>query len=308
MRKLLLIILVLLSSYIAADAFSGFEFESVKYEPEKIQTGDHVFCRIKLAGKKLTPEDAEKIRAEKHISFELTDIKLNISSNEILIWFIPFNPSEKYLPAVKGSSFIIDNIPVEITGYAGPGDTAPEPPGAVLLPGTRLFFGFVFFLIILFFFLIYCFTRYFYKPVKGGISGFLREMEIRKILSEIRSMKTDHSADDPEQFFSRLSRLFSRYLEKRLNSPYKPLTSSEITDSLSASGILSDSMAELLRKALFCSDRARFGKTDISLKACFSESVEAVVVTVEEVEKYKNSRQDEKNRSDKTERGGEDAV
>ena len=308
MRKLLPLVILFLVSSLYAETFSRLEIESVKYEPEIIRTGDSVFCRIKLSGKKMTPSDAQNIRAEKHISFEVTDIKLNISSNELLIWFIPFNPLEKYLPSVKGEDFVIDKIPVKITGYAEPGDTVPEPPGAVLLPGTRLFFGFVFFLALLLFFLIYWFFRFFYKPFKEGIFGRLREMEIKKILREIRSLKKDTSEEIDKQLFSRLSRLFREYLEKRLETPFMPLTSGEITDKLVSEGIISERAADHLGNALFCSDRIRFGGKNNSLGSCFSDIAEAVESTADAVEKMTENRAKETARAGKRKRGEVNAV
>ena len=308
MRKLPAVFLFLVASFFYTEILSAVEIESVKYEPEKIRTGDSVFCRIKISGKKLTSEDAQNIRAEKNISFEVTDIKLNVSSNELLVWFIPFNPLEKYLPAVRGNNFLIDEIPVKITGYAESGDTAPEPPGAVLIPGTRLFLGFAFFLILLLFFSGYWFARYFYNPVKEGVSGFINEMEIKRILSEIKALENRSSSENTEQLFSSLSRLFRTYLEKRLKLPFMPLTSGEITDKLLSEGILSDRMNKILTNSLFCSDRIRFGKADKSLKKCYKEIFGAVEMTVNAVEELNSGIEARSGKSGKNKKGEADAV
>ncbi len=266
------------------DAIPVVKFESAEFEPETIRTGDNVFCRIRLE-EKADAEKAADISTEKNSSFEIKDIKFNLSGDEILIWFIPFNPLEKHLPVIKTSSFVLEKIPVEITGYAEAGDTVPDPPGPMLIPGTRLFFGFLFFILSFSIFLIYYFIRFFYKPVKSGIGDMLREVEIKKILSAIRSIDKELSLTAPGVFCSRINSLFKQYLEKRLASPFLSLTSAEIADKLLLLKKITPEEAGNLKKSLYISDRIRFSKYDSAARNEIILITDSVISAAETVEK-----------------------
>ncbi len=284
MRIIFVLLFLFLSIYLASEDLIKLEYESLEYEPEKFRTGDSVFCRIKVSGMPFNSDDAAGVKAEKSISFEITDIKINISSGEILVWFIPFNPEEKYLPVIRSRSFLLEKVPVEIDGYYSPGDSFPEPPGAVLLPGTRIFLGFIFFIVSLFIFFGYYFARYFYKPVKGGIFAIFREMEIRKILSLLKSLNRGISGKDPVNLCMELSTLFRNYLEKRTSSSFMPLTSREISGKLLVSGWIDLAEAEKLGKTLYLLDRIRFSSRNTTSEAKLSGIVENIISTVDSVE------------------------
>lgn len=248
---------------ITIPVFSGelpvFHAESVEFEPENVRTGDNVFCRIKVY-EKLSFEDISTIKISNDESFSVTDIHVNAASNEILLWFIPFNPQRRMLPEIKTSRFVVEDIKLEIKGYLEPGDTMPEPPGAVLLPGTRLFFGFTFFIILIFVFFGYYLFRAFYKPVKGGISAIISELELKKILSLLKSIDPAGFKDHPEVYCHKLNSIFKLYLEKKLSSAFLSLTSSEISIKLAECPFIDEAAAEKIKKSLIISDMIRFGK------------------------------------------------
>ncbi len=214
MKKILFLIFILISLFsfpAAAGDLYDMGFDSAEYEPEEIRTGDPVFCRIKLSGRSLNASDAVELSAVSNISYEVTDLKMNISSGEILIWFIPFNPDEKYLPLIKSRTFILDKVPVQIERYSSSDDDVPEPPGAVLLPGTRLFFGFAFFILSLFiFFILLFYLNIFTDLLKKAFPLFFIETEIKKTLSAFKSLYSEINKADPDVFCSILNRLFKK--------------------------------------------------------------------------------------------------
>ena len=293
MRKILFLVYILSALSAAAGDLYNMSFDSAEYEPEKLRTGDSVFCRIKLSGQPLNASDAEELSAVESINYEVNDIKLNISSGEILIWFIPFNPDEKYLPVIKSRTFILEKVPVRIERYSSSDDDVPEPPGAVLLPGTRLFFGFAFFIFSLFIFFIYYFIKYFYKPFKKNIHSFFVEAEIRKILSALSLLYSEINKTDPDVFCSSLNRFFKKYLDKRFLITFSAFTSGETADYLSALEILDPDETELLKSLLYSSDRIRFGKKDLSDTALTDKIYKAVLSAVDKAEdKYNKERKD----------------
>ncbi len=308
--RIFLLFLILINSFIFAEDICQMKIESVEYEPETIRTGEKGFCRIKISGKKLEAEDAQSIKAKDSISFEITDIILDISSNELLVWFVPFNPLEKYLPPFKGRDFIIKNIPVNIKAYAKPADSPPNPPGAVLLPGTRLMLGFFFFLFSFVIFLLYFVKKYYYTKVKRKIHVVSNEIEIKKILFKIRNLSVKDINSDYKSFLAGLSILFRRYLEKRLDNPFMSFTSSELNQKLLLDGVLSSSEGESLKKDLFLLDKIRFSKQTKSVNKYIPGIVFTLKKTVEIIEKNfkKRNREDKKESKKHFKKSGRDFL
>ncbi len=161
----------------------------------------------------------------------------------------------------------------------------------MLLPGTRLILGFMFFLVSLFFFLLYYTIRFYYKPLAGKISEAVNEKEIKKILASIRSMNPENTDNDGVEFCNRINMLFRSYLGKRLTRSFMNMTSGEIIRNLCNSVALNESTADSLEKSLFISDRIRFGKNIPSRHSDLKPVVYGILNSVDAVERESGRRE-----------------
>ncbi|MDX9801293.1 MAG: hypothetical protein RBT69_08165 [Spirochaetia bacterium] len=152
MRKILT--LFIFFTAISASASEPGKFSSAIFSPSLIKTGMKCFVRISVSDN-LDQSDSGEITIASSKWFHLIDIKVNYDENEILLWFIPLDPSITWLPEIRAGKFVYSGIPVSIESVLTEESTINPSGGMVLLPGTRMLFAFIAAVFILTVFLLY---------------------------------------------------------------------------------------------------------------------------------------------------------
>ncbi len=143
MRKILTVFVFFIA--VSAGALESGRFTEAVYNPAVIKTGMKCFVRISVSDD-LDKSDAGAVSIENNKWFHLLDIRVNYDEEEILLWFIPLDPSIAYLPEIRAGKYIYSHIPVSIESALT--DQNPDDPGnpsgvMLLLPGTRMLFAFM---------------------------------------------------------------------------------------------------------------------------------------------------------------------
>ncbi len=276
---------LLLFSIAAGPGFSEelpvFSAESVEFEPEILRTGGNGFCRIKTR-EPLDPLDAQSIEAAADEWFEIREIRLSMVSNEILIWFVPFNPFSRYLPEIKTGRFRLEKIALDIEKTVEPGDRISQPPDAVLIPGTRLYLAFIFFAASSLVFILFYSKKLFYYPLGRKVSEILLEREKKDLLLRMKRLDPGKYTDKPGLFCLHINNLFKNYLERIYCLPFTAYTSCEINGKLRCLGV-DKALVESLEKSLCLSDRIRFGNDVPVKRGALNTIAESVILLSESV-------------------------
>jgi len=143
MRSILTVFIFFIA--FSAGALEPGRFTEADYNPDVLKTGMKCFVRISVSDD-LDISDAGDISIENSKWFHLLDIRVNYDEDEILLWFIPLDPSMAYLPQIRAGKYIYPHIPVSIESVLTDQNLSdPGTPAGVmlLLPGTRMLFAFM---------------------------------------------------------------------------------------------------------------------------------------------------------------------
>ena len=143
MRSILTVFIFFIA--FSAGALEPGRFTEADYNPDVLKTGMKCFVRISVSDD-LDISDAGDVSIENSKWFHLLDIRVNYDEDEILLWFIPLDPSMAYLPQIRAGKYIYPHIPVSVESVLTDQNLSdPGTPAGVmlLLPGTRMLFAFM---------------------------------------------------------------------------------------------------------------------------------------------------------------------
>jgi len=221
-----------------------------RLHPTLLKTGEKGFIRIRVADN-LTSSDIRRISINNNQWFHINNIEINHSENEILVWFIPFDPAITSFPEFEIGDKIYSGIPISVQSRLGNVNTLNPLGGKVLLPWTRVLFGGVFTLLVIFLFLLYYAIKVVPKKLRKTVAlksnAFKRKFLLRKMSRMIPRLNKYEKTD----YIKRFIKLLKEYLE---------ITTSKKTTCFTTREIIT-AFPEAPCKELIFMDSVRFGNS-----------------------------------------------
>ena len=177
-----------------------------------LKTGDKGLIRIKVA-ETLTSSESGTLSIKNNEWFFIEDIKINHDENEILIWFIPLDPSISHFPDFTIQNKTYSGIPLSVKSQLGNLNTLNFLGGKILLPWTMLLFAAGFTLLVLVLVLIYFSIKVIPKKIRKSIILKNKTFRRKRLLKKMLKMCSRLSKYKIEDYIKRFIRLLKEYLE-----------------------------------------------------------------------------------------------
>ncbi len=247
-RTLLAAFLILLAAAASIAQEESKASARADYSPLVLKAGEKCFVRIKMNDDISLPDDGP-LSVDENPWFYITDLKVNYAEDEVLIWFVPLDPSLSFLPAVRAGNKVYSGIPVSVMSRLDEGSVFTFPGGRLLLPGTRLLFAALAAIVILALFTAW----YLLARLPGKIRDFIflktGESEKKKLLSRMAFL-----ASSPDRYGSaELSGLIASCLKE-----YLEIITGERVTCFTTSEVIAASGGKLSGELVFF-DSVRFG-------------------------------------------------
>ncbi len=209
---LLLFIFILITFSYSQNMESKGTIVSYTLNPPALKTGEKGFARIRIAENFALPE-SRKFSIRNNQWFHIDDIKINYEENEILVWFMPLDPSITAFPDFKIQNKLYSGIPLTVKSQLGNVNLISLLDEKLLLPWTKLLFAACFTLLILFLSLCYYIVKVVPENIRKTFilknAVFKRKQLLKKITKLTNKIKLYEQAD----YIKQLLKLLKQYLE-----------------------------------------------------------------------------------------------
>ncbi|MCL2706168.1 MAG: hypothetical protein FWE72_08180 [Spirochaetaceae bacterium] len=229
MRKIFLLLFILTTISLSQSYSQASRGTVLSYtvNPASIGTGEKGFTRIKLADD-LVSSDRETISIKNNQWFYVEEIKINHEENEILIWFMPLDPSLSAFPDFEIGDKIYSGIPLSVKSKLGNTNSLAVLGGKVLLPWTKLLFAAGFTLLVLFLFLFYYVIKIVPKKIRKTVFLQSNTFKRKRLLKKMSKMIFRLSKYEKTDYIKRFIKLLKEYLEIATSKKTTCFTTGEI--------------------------------------------------------------------------------
>ena len=198
-----------------------------KVNPGLLGTGEKGVIRIKLA-EDITSSDSSAMSIKNNQWFHIDDVKINNVENEILVWFIPLDPSVSAFPDFKIENKIYSGIPLSVRSKLGNVNSLNLLGGKVFLPWTKLIFAAGFTLLVLFLFLFYYVVKIVPKRIRKKVIIESNAFKRKRLLKKMAKMILRLRKYEKTEYIKRFIKLLKEYLEIATSKKITCFTTNEI--------------------------------------------------------------------------------
>jgi len=200
---------------------------SHRLNPGSPKTGERSFIRIKVADN-LPSADTGAILIKNDQWLHIDDIRINHNENEILIWFIPFDPGIVFFPEFIIEAKIYSGIPLPVQSMLGNEISLNLLGEKVLLPWTRVLFAGIFTLLVLVLFLIYYVIKVVPKKIRKTVISKTNVFKRKSLLKKMAKMISISDRYEKTDYIKKFIKLLKEYLEIATQKKTTCFTTGEI--------------------------------------------------------------------------------